>query len=165
VIAGIGPEEPRLRRQVQAAGLGERVHFVGLVDDPRLYLAAVDAVGFFSRSETFGLVIAEAMAAKVPVFGLRGEGGYAEPGNPLVTPDNCVFVSRAAPDDPSAEESPAVLDALAERIASFGADPGDYRAMVDRAREWVGERFDAPIQAANMAKLYREAVGEARSRN
>jgi rhamnosyl/mannosyltransferase len=71
LLVGTGPEEERLRAQVQAAGLGQRVHFLGEVDDaqlPACYHAA-DAFVLPShlRSEAFGIVQLEAQAAGLPI--------------------------------------------------------------------------------------------------
>jgi len=62
-------EMARLRALATDAGLAARVHFVPPVDRPRLaaFYQAADAVIMPSRSETFGLVAAEAQSCGTPV--------------------------------------------------------------------------------------------------
>jgi len=72
VIAGDGPLRPELEARVAAKGLGDRVFFLGEVEDAtlwRLYKAAdVFVLPSDSRAESYGLVLAEAMAMGVPVI-------------------------------------------------------------------------------------------------
>jgi len=72
-IAGDGPEMARLRTLAAALGLGETVDFAGWVK-PDAYLPALDLFVLPSRVEPFGLVVAEAMAAGVPVVASRIDG-------------------------------------------------------------------------------------------
>jgi rhamnosyl/mannosyltransferase len=71
LIAGEGPLESELRRMVSALDLQSRVHFLGRVSDeelPALYQAAdVFVLPSVAKTETFGVVQVEAMAAGVPV--------------------------------------------------------------------------------------------------
>ncbi len=70
-IVGNGPMENEWRSLAQRLGLSERVHFVGELANPdvRPYYAACDVFVFPSseRSEAFGIVQLEAMAAGKPV--------------------------------------------------------------------------------------------------
>ena len=158
MLAGEGPYRGELERLTQSKGLQERVHFTGALADVRAAYAAMDAYLFMTRYEPFGLVLAEAMASGVPIFGLGSIGEYREPEFPLVRPDTAVLVERSHPEDIHAVESPAVLDELAERLLHFEDHPELYRAMTDRARAWVKEHFDAPRQAQAMAVVYRRVV-------
>ncbi|HEY5849774.1 MAG TPA: glycosyltransferase [Lysobacter sp.] len=70
LIAGEGPDEPRLRRLVQELGLQEHVRFFGNLDRRTTLLDAYragDAFVFASPTETQGLVLIEAMALGVPI--------------------------------------------------------------------------------------------------
>lgn len=65
VIAGDGPERPALEARALAAGVADRVKFLGAVDRgllPDVY-ASADAFVFPSVTETQGLVLVEALAA------------------------------------------------------------------------------------------------------
>ena len=95
VIVGEGPDVPALRQAAAAAGLTQRVHFLGQVSDERKYQALSIANIFVSTSqhEGFGLVFLEAMAFGLPIicydhggqtdFLVDGETGYVVPLNDL----------------------------------------------------------------------------------
>lgn len=72
VIVGRGPLKREWMRMAQVLGVEDRVHFVGKVPDSYLpsYYSACDMLVFPSseRSEAFGLVQLEAMAAGKPVI-------------------------------------------------------------------------------------------------
>jgi len=154
LFCGDGPMRGSLLETAREEGVSDRTHFAGQLEDMRLGYAAMDAYLFVSRLEPFGLVIAEAMAASIPVFGLAAEGSYRDEMYPLITPENSVFVERANPGDYISPEPAAVIDELAGRINDFGMNPESYRPMIERAREWVSNRFDAHVQAEAMAELY-----------
>jgi glycosyltransferase involved in cell wall biosynthesis len=77
LITGEGPASGDLRRHAEAAGLADKVRFLGYLDRqrdlPDCY-AAADIFAFASRTETQGLVLLEAMAAGVPVIALSAMG-------------------------------------------------------------------------------------------
>lgn len=97
VIAGEGPAERELHREVRRLGLTGHVRFVGYLDRqrelPDCYRAA-DVFVFASRTETQGLVLLEAMAQGTPVVALAEMGTK----DVLAEGEGC----RIAPDDPSA---------------------------------------------------------------
>ena len=95
----------RLRREADRSGLGERVAFTGACSDAeleRLFLSA-DVLVHPSRSETYGMVVAEALAHGLPVIAAevggvpealgRGRSGVA-PGL-LVAPDSAETLAGA----------------------------------------------------------------------
>jgi 1,2-diacylglycerol 3-alpha-glucosyltransferase len=70
VVAGEGPAEKWLHRQVDKAGLKDNVMFIGYMDRNTELLdcyRAADLFVFASRTETQGLVLLEAMALGTPV--------------------------------------------------------------------------------------------------
>ena len=73
-IAGDGPEMPVLQARAADLGLGEAVEFTGWVRPAVDYLATLDLFVLPSRVEPFGLVVAESMAAGVPVIASRIDG-------------------------------------------------------------------------------------------
>jgi glycosyltransferase involved in cell wall biosynthesis len=127
----------------------------------RAAYAAMDAFLFVSKQEPFGLVIGEAMAARVPVFGFAGEGAYSDALYPLVTPENSIFVERSSPGDYVSPEPSALIDELAQRINRFGHRPETHRPVIDCAERWVRERFDARVQAEAMFEIYEFVLGRA----
>jgi glycosyltransferase involved in cell wall biosynthesis len=68
-LAGVGPEREALAAVAASREVADRVHFVGEVRHDRIadFLAAGDAFVFASRTETFGLSVAEAALAGLPV--------------------------------------------------------------------------------------------------
>jgi glycosyltransferase involved in cell wall biosynthesis len=73
VVVGGGPDEARLRRKFPD------VHFVGPQPDTELpkYYSAADVFVFPSVTDTFGLVMLEAMACGTPVAAFRSEAPLA----------------------------------------------------------------------------------------
>lgn len=71
VLAGSGPSEQALREEIKRLGVGSRVLLTGDVPDedlPAVYQACdVFVLPASHRSEAFGIVVAEAMAAGKPV--------------------------------------------------------------------------------------------------
>ena len=154
VICGDGPERQQLVRLCKQRGLVDRIHFSGVQDDVAPVYAALDAYAFLSRYEPFGLVLAEAMSAGVPIFGIEGDGEYKETKYPLITGDNADLVSF----DGSRNHEPGlpiqILDEIGHRITNYGRRPDLYSAMIERARVRANVCFGAPIQAAAMMCVY-----------
>jgi len=75
-LVGSGPYEENVKAIAQQLGIAHKVIFVGSVphDDVRHYLAASDIFVFASRTETQGIVIAEAMAAGLPCVAVDAYG-------------------------------------------------------------------------------------------
>jgi glycosyltransferase involved in cell wall biosynthesis len=73
-IAGDGPEMPHLTRLIIDEGVSDRVQFAGWIDEPADYLHGLDLFVLPSRVEPFGLVVAESMAAGVPVVATDIDG-------------------------------------------------------------------------------------------
>lgn len=154
VICGDGPLREQLEQECKTRGIADRIHFLGLQDDVGPVYAAIDAYAFLSRYEPFGLVLAEAMASGIPVFGIEGDGEYNEAEYPLLTPDTAALVpnSRSRTYQEAMPES--VLDEVVRRVSNFGDHPEVYAEMIQRARRWVEVCFDAPLQAEAMTQVY-----------
>jgi glycosyltransferase involved in cell wall biosynthesis len=106
LIAGEGPERPRLEELTMRLELGNRVTFLGQVDDVHELYAAADLIVLPSRSEGLPNVLLEALYASKSVIA-TAVGGVPEvvgaAGSSLLVP----------PDD---------SDALAERIGEWLRD-------------------------------------------
>ncbi len=76
LVVGKGSSETEIERIFNQAGLGSKLHLIGILQPPELADAynAMDIFAFASTSETQGLVLAEAMAAGVPVVAVNAPG-------------------------------------------------------------------------------------------
>jgi 1,2-diacylglycerol 3-alpha-glucosyltransferase len=138
LVVGGGPYRAELDSHIAADGIRDRVIFTGYLgpEDVRIAYHASDAFFFASRSETQGLVIAEAMASGLPVVSvddLAIADAVADGVNGFLT-----------------DGSPSALAAAADRVLG---DPELREAMsvasVSRAWEISIDR-----QAERLAAIY-----------
>jgi glycosyltransferase involved in cell wall biosynthesis len=91
-IYGGGPKERKLRRMIHARGLEGRVLLMGWTDRPLHELAKASIHAMSSRSESFGMVLIEAMSCGVPSVALdcpRGPRAILDHGsNGLLLPND-----------------------------------------------------------------------------
>ncbi|MFE7598850.1 glycosyltransferase [Streptomyces sp. NPDC057494] len=142
VIAGAGP----LEREVTdwAAGRDD-VRYVGLLDPAECRKAVARSVAVVAPSmslETFGLVVAEAMAAGVPAVA-AAHGAFVE----LV--EEGVTGLLHEPGDPAS---------LASRIRLVAADPARGREMGEAARRRYEQRFSPAVGLERLLEEYRSAI-------
>lgn len=155
VICGDGPLKKELQHECERRGLTNRVHFLGTLEDVAPVYTAIDAYAFVSRYDGFGLTAAEAMAARVPVFGIEREGDYNEPEYPLLRPDTATMLKCKHDSDLE-----TAVRTIAERIAAFGEDPQSFRDSIERAQVWASNCFAASVQAYAMARVYEDILSK-----
>jgi glycogen synthase len=138
---GPSPEVP--------AALAAHVHRAGRVDDPALHAlyARADVFVHATRFEGSSLVTLEAMAHGLPVVATRA-GGIPD------KVEDGVSGSLVPPGD---------VAALAEAMAALVADPSRARAMGERGRERVRERFAWPALVRRTIAFYEELIAAART--
>jgi glycosyltransferase involved in cell wall biosynthesis len=145
-IAGKGPLEPALRARIAARGLDAHVTLAGFVADealPMWYRAADLTVVPTVSLEGFGLTTVESLASGTPVL-VTPVGGLPEAvaalSQELVLPSSGFHALGAG-----------IVDALLGR-----------RVMPDEeaCRTYARTHFDHPVVAAQVAAVYREAVGD-----
>jgi mannosyltransferase len=130
-----------LQRQAAAAGLGERVRFLGelpIEEVPRWYQAIAIYV-FASRNEGFGLTLIEAMAAGCALVAARAgaaEKIVADGENGLLVP-------------------PGDVDALVAALEPLMRDPPHAAALGMRARERALSAFSIEVEADRIVAVYR----------
>lgn len=100
VVIGDGEDKDLLIRMtslLNGAGLADRIQFAGYRDDMADILTALDLLAAPSRWEGFGLMLAEAMAAGVPVIAsdVGGMPNVLGGAGLLVPPDDSDALSRA----------------------------------------------------------------------
>jgi glycosyltransferase involved in cell wall biosynthesis len=119
VVAGDGTQRQNVEREAEAAGVADRVTFLGSVDDNRLielYAGAL-AVVYPPYDEDFGYVTLEAFLARKPVVTCSDSGGP----NEFVTDGANGYVC-----EPTAEGLAAALNKVAHdrRLAAALGDAG-----------------------------------------
>jgi glycosyltransferase involved in cell wall biosynthesis len=139
LLIGQGPFAPKVRAQVEAAGLGDRISILGFVDDLPAAMAALD-VGLYSALESDGMsrVLFEYLAAGVPVVASRV--GVV----PEILEDG-----RTARLVPAGEPEP-----LADAIAQLLDDPDRRRAIGAAGAALVRARYSGARLAEQLTALY-----------
>jgi glycosyltransferase involved in cell wall biosynthesis len=144
LIVGSGPEELRIRAQVQALGLGDRVFVAGARRYVAPWLEAADALVLPSREEGLPVSALEAMARAKPVVATR-VGGTAEA---VEDRETGILVPP---------EAPAPLAGAMERLMG---DAALREAMGRLGRARVGSEFSLDGMAGSTLQCYRQALGE-----
>lgn len=141
--------EAALKEKVAAAGLTERVRFMGElpIDDVPLWYRRILIYAFTSRNEGFGLTLLEAMASGNALIAARA--GAAES---VVTGGKIALL--VTPGDPGA---------LTQALEPLMRDPALAASMGQRARDYVAKNFSIQSEAEKYAAVYRPLLGEARS--
>lgn len=166
MFAGDGGDRARMERKAEQKGIRDRMHFVGALDNVRPAYAAMDAYVFLCQHEPFGLVLAEAMASGIPLFGLHGMGEYRALDPPLINEEVATFFERDDPErflDPDEEdvpESDAILGQLREALLSFDPSSQEGKEQIKAAREHVRSHFDVSIQAQRMTHIYQNLLND-----
>ncbi|HEU0301183.1 MAG TPA: glycosyltransferase [Longimicrobium sp.] len=147
VIIGTGPLRPALEAVANEAGVADRVTFAGTVPDmaPWYHAADVFALPSIARSEAFGIVQLEAMAAGTPVVNTRLESGVP-------------FVSRDG--ESGITVPPADADALADALNRLLRDAELRLRLGDAARERVRREFSLERMVHDTLAVYREAAAD-----
>ncbi len=77
-----GPTRGGLLMDARRLGLGDRIKFVGPLEQPEWLFAAMDVFALTSREDPFPLVMLEAAAAGIPLVCFAGGGGAPEFAHP-----------------------------------------------------------------------------------
>jgi D-inositol-3-phosphate glycosyltransferase len=146
VLVGDGETRERLEDQAAAMGIGDAVLFTGTVphrDMPKYFAAADVVIGASLASETFGMVLAEAMACERPVLASSWRGYddvviHGETGERFTAGD------------------PRALSASLRRLL---ADDGGRAAYASRGRKRVDDLFRWDRVAARVQGVYDRVLG------
>lgn len=142
LIAGAGPEERNLRRQVHELGIAQHVTFVPDMMDLHSSLMAMDIFVLPSLKQGLGTIMLEAMVRGRPVIATSAGGVYS------VVADH--QTGLLVPPRDSA--------ALAERINQLLGDPLMARRIGRAAREMVVSSFPVARMVEQTARLYRDVL-------
>ena len=143
LVAGKDAQEARFAARTRAAGVAERVRFLGGQEDMRPFYAAADCLVMPSRYEPFGSTALEALAMGLPVIAST-RCGAAE----VIAPGVNGWVCE--PDDPHG---------LARLVRQADAAAGSP-AMGEAARR-SAERYGIDAMAAKLVALYAALGGAA----
>ena len=139
-VVGHSAQLPGFRRQVQAAGLGARVFFLGALDDVGPAYRAADCLAHPTLEDTFAMVVLEAMAHCLPVVvsGAKycGIAGLLEQGV------NALLLNE-----------PRDVVALSDGLRRVLGDEALKTKLAQAARVFA-ENFEWSARAAAQEKLY-----------
>jgi glycosyltransferase involved in cell wall biosynthesis len=145
LIAGAGPEEANLRRQVRELAVVEHVTFVPDVMELSQSLTAMDVFVLPSLKQGLGTIMLEAMLRGRPVIATSAGGVYS-----VVTDGRTGLLVP-----------PRDSEALARRIVELLDDPLRARQIGRAARDMVCREFPVERMVERTARLYREIAPRA----
>jgi len=147
LIVGEGPLQASLKEAAAAADVSDRVHFLGDLDRPALidhyHAADIFTLPSIARSEAFGIVQLEAMAAGKPIINTRLDSGV-----PFVSRDGETGLTVEARSAPALAQALNRLFANPELRARFGA----------AAAQRVAREFNAELMVNRTLELYRQVL-------
>lgn len=141
VIGGDGPELGALKRQVKDLGIESHVCFTGMIDykDVPTYFHLFNVMSSFSVTETQGLTIIEALAAKVPVVCINDKSFremVQDKYNGYLVKDELEFI---------------------EKIEYLMKNEKVYKTMTLNARNSVF-KYSKEVFASDVLKVYAKAI-------
>ena len=139
VIIGDGPDLNLLKEKVQSLNLSKNVIFLGYRSDVKSLYQCMDTLCLASTTESFGLVLAEAMSAGLPTIATRvgGVPFVVEDGQTgfIVAPYNVIQIS--------------------EKMILLANDQKLARKMGGRGRLKACSEFSAERYTSDVALLYK----------
>jgi glycosyltransferase involved in cell wall biosynthesis len=143
VIIGAGPLEPKLRAMTADLRLQDKVVFAGEIQNenviPYYHASDIFALASIARSEAFGIVQIEAMAAGIPVVNTQLDSGVP-------------FVSLHG--ETGLTVPPGNPEALAAALNRLLDDAALRRSLGERARVRARNEFSIETMTARMLALY-----------
>ncbi len=142
LIAGTGKLEQTLHESVRQAGLNDRVHFLGFVQDLRPVWSASNAAIFASEAEGLCTALIEAQAAGLPAV-ITKAGGMVE-----IVDDGVSGVTTEIGD----------TVAMAKGMEALARDRELCRKMGQAAAQNARAKFSAERMVDGVLNAYRELV-------
>lgn len=143
-LAGSGPYEPVLRKQVDDLGLQSRILFCGFMQKRQLnllYSQALAVMNFSELNETFGLTVIEAMASNKFTF-VSNNGAL-----PTLINDYTGSIIDLNQNDQNN------IDLISEKLSELRSTIGD------RIFREFQSRFSPEIHLTKLQKIYEGALG------
>lgn len=138
-LVGDGPTRETCERTAAQLGIADRVKFTGALVDVVPELDASDIFIHLPTTETFGIVLAEAMARSLPVVTVR-VGGVPEV---VREAESAMVVDRR--DD---------TEALVQTIKTLINDPASRAKMGEIGRETAHEKFSLRALQRDLERVY-----------
>lgn len=138
VLAGEGEMRKPLEKLVAELGLKERFHFLGWLDEAEKLFCALDVFVSASETESFGLVIAEAMAAGTAVVATETEGAKE------VIDDGRTGVLVPIGD----------VARIAKSVNILLADPEKRRSLATQSVQSVAQNFSLTRMVDEIEEIY-----------
>ena len=138
LIAGAGPQEQSLNRQIHAAGLKDSVKLIGYHEDVRPLFLLADLFVLPSLSEGSPMVLLESMVSQVPIV-TTNVGGIPEA---LTDRETALLVP------------PANARALSDAILKLLTDSVSARQLADAAFERVRDCFSPELYNRRVLKAF-----------
>ncbi len=142
IIIGDGPEYPHLASLVQTMNLTHRVQLLGTRTEILQFLAAIDIFVLPSYSETFGMVVAEALLSDTPVIATR-VGGIPE----ITHGDN---YANLIP--------PGNVQALTQSIRQVIRHLPEAKQRAQRGHTFVQNTFSTEVVSEAQYMLYQKII-------
>ena len=147
LIIGEGPLRADLQNLAQQLGIAHRVVFVGEIQNDRVapyyHAADVFALPSVARSEAFGIVQIEAMAAGLPVVNTQLDSGV-----PFVSQHQKTGLTVPPAD-------PAALAAALNRLLD---NPDLRHKFGEAARQRAEREFDSQVMVSRTLRLYDQVL-------
>lgn len=138
LVVGDGAYRSSLEGEVELAKMRDRVIFAGQRSDIPQLLAASDVFVLPTLTEALPTVLAEAMAARLPIIA-SSVGGVPEM---IAEKENGLLLTAGD------------VDGLVSASVSLMADEGLRRAMGGRGEKIVNEKFNIHVQVDKLKDLY-----------
>lgn len=142
-ILGEGPSRTELTQEIKERHLGDYVALDGFQTNPFPYYREAQLFCLPSLYEGFGLVLAEAMACRIPVLSTDCPSGPAE------ILDQGKYGTLVPPGDASA---------LVEQISDAVSNYETWQARVPAARERIETMFDAGAVIQQLESLFDQTL-------
>ena len=138
VIAGHGPERPKLERLIAAQDLLDTVSLLGHVEDVPPLLRALDVFVLVSRADALPRALLQAAAAGVPAVATRVGGA------PEIVEDGTTGYLVPAGN----------IEAMWEKVSMLLHAPALRASLGGAARRRVAEHFSLPAHIDKMLQVY-----------
>lgn len=152
LIAGSGDEAyiHRIKQQIKDSGLGQNIHFIGMVQKLKKVQAyrAADVFALPTSQENFGLVFPESLACETPVLITKDVDIYGE-----ILEANAGLLINQTPEN------------VAEKLKELLVDHDRAKQMGINGRKWVYDTLESSRTAMKWKEIYGEIVGAKSQQN